>query len=138
MNIGDMAKVLKHLRRDPVVKVISMVLLTCNIMIVVALHMLCLPAKHVAAVWLIAWMDDSGLVYRKSGCTRMATICVTKSHICMCCMQALVNAVQAVYDAKSEEIGPGIYRFKAEIGNILSFTLSDHMLLHHSLKMWRQ
>ena len=26
------------------------------------------------------------------------------------------NAVQAVYDAKSEEIGPGIYRFKAEIG----------------------
>lgn len=26
------------------------------------------------------------------------------------------SAVQAVYDAKSEEIGPGIYRFKAEIG----------------------
>ena len=24
--------------------------------------------------------------------------------------------IQAVYDAKSEEIGPGIYRFKAEIG----------------------
>lgn len=24
--------------------------------------------------------------------------------------------VQAVYDAKSEEIGPGVYRFKAEIG----------------------
>ena len=24
--------------------------------------------------------------------------------------------MQAVYDAKSEEIGPGIYRFKAEIG----------------------
>ena len=24
--------------------------------------------------------------------------------------------LQAVYDAKSEEIGPGIYRFKAEIG----------------------
>lgn len=28
MNIGDMAKVLKHLRRDPVVKVMSVVLLT--------------------------------------------------------------------------------------------------------------
>jgi len=26
--------------------------------------------------------------------------------------------VQAIYDAKSEEIGPGIYRFKAEIGNL--------------------
>ena len=28
----------------------------------------------------------------------------------------MCNAAQAVYDAKSEEIGPGIYRFKAEIG----------------------
>ena len=26
--------------------------------------------------------------------------------------------MQAIYDAKSEEIGPGIYRFKAEIGNL--------------------
>ena len=29
-------------------------------------------------------------------------------------------AVQAVYDHKSEEIGPGIYRFKAEIGELCS------------------
>lgn len=29
------------------------------------------------------------------------------------------HGVQAVYDAKSEEIGPGIYRFKAEIGKLL-------------------
>ena len=29
--------------------------------------------------------------------------------------------VQAVYDHKSEEIGPGIYRFKAEIGEQLTF-----------------
>jgi len=28
--------------------------------------------------------------------------------------------VQAIYDAKSEEIGPGIYRFKAEIGTLPS------------------
>ncbi len=26
--------------------------------------------------------------------------------------------VEAVYDAKSEEIGPGIFRFKAEIGAV--------------------
>lgn len=31
----------------------------------------------------------------------------------------MVTTVQAVYDAKSEEIGPGIYRFKAEIGRHL-------------------
>ena len=28
--------------------------------------------------------------------------------------------MQAIYDAKSEEIGPGIYRFKAEIGTLPS------------------
>jgi hypothetical protein len=28
---------------------------------------------------------------------------------------------QAIHDAKSEEIGPGIYRFKAEIGTPTNF-----------------
>lgn len=28
------------------------------------------------------------------------------------------SSLQAVHDAKSEEIGPGIYRFKAEIGKM--------------------
>ena len=35
------------------------------------------------------------------------------------------TAVQAVYDAKSEEIGPGIYRFKAEIGQSYSAFLQS-------------
>lgn len=38
------------------------------------------------------------------------------------------SAVQAVYDAKSEEIGPGIYRFKAEIGQ----SCNAHL---HTLKL---
>lgn len=39
------------------------------------------------------------------------------------------SAMQAVYDAKSEEIGPGIYRFKAEIGQSC-----DTALVHLSLQ----
>ena len=38
-------------------------------------------------------------------------------------------AMQAVYDAKSEEIGPGIYRFKAEIGQSCNTDL-------HTLRRW--
>ncbi len=33
--------------------------------------------------------------------------------------------VKAVYDAKSEEIGPNIFRFKAEIGGSQSLSLSQ-------------
>ena len=39
--------------------------------------------------------------------------------------------MQAVYDAKSEEIGPGIYRFKAEIGtDVIPFLETDELSLH--------
>ncbi len=40
----------------------------------------------------------------------------------VCCPAVVVFwiNVQAIYDAKSEEIGPGIYRFKAEIGTLPS------------------
>ena len=39
--------------------------------------------------------------------------------------------LQAVHDAKSEEIGPGIYRFKAEIG--ASFSAVCQILCNNPL-----
>ena len=41
-----------------------------------------------------------------------------------------LRRMQAVYDAKSEEIGPGIYRFKAEIGQSCHMHASLHVMLH--------
>lgn len=43
------------------------------------------------------------------------------------------SAMQAVYDAKSEEIGPGIYRFKAEIGESCNATLMCLQLQSHAV-----
>lgn len=38
----------------------------------------------------------------------------------------LLQVVDAVYDCKSEVIGPGFFRFKAEIGkNLVSYYLSS-------------
>ena len=56
-----------------------------------------------------------------------------------CCLHCLgivwhVCAVQAVYDAKSEEIGPGIYRFKAEIGQSLQCRLAYPQALFQQVR----
>ena len=52
-------------------------------------------------------------------------LCLTAGRVALSIQLSMRHAsgvqhgVQAVYDAKSEEIGPGIYRFKAEIGKLL-------------------
>ena len=43
--------------------------------------------------------------------------------------------VKAVYDAKSEEIGPNIFRFKAEIGGSQSLSLSQQESVLHLVSM---
>ena len=43
--------------------------------------------------------------------------------------------LQAVYDAKSEEIGPGIYRFKAELGSTFWKEQSCHRLVLNNIHL---
>lgn len=86
MDSKDMKAIIKHLEADPVVEV----------------HIWTSPVvrrmKH-------PWWQSGCAVPRHSGLCS-AVICSRQARF----------ALQAVYDAKSEEIGPGIFRFKAEIG----------------------
>lgn len=47
--------------------------------------------------------------------------CITVPLLSHCISLYLWQVVDAVYDCKSEVIGPGFFRFKAEIGNFMYF-----------------
>jgi hypothetical protein len=49
-------------------------------------------------------------------CPHAQQACIDKPFVFGPACKASTCCLQAVYDAKSEEIGPGIFRFKAEIG----------------------
>ena len=56
-----------------------------------------------------------------SACQMSSSDSVATLHHVVCFVRSFRSdaLLQAVYDHKSEEIGPGIYRFKAEIGGCL-------------------
>lgn len=91
MDQTDMQTIIKHLEADPVVEVP----LAC------CMALTAQPASLKWACNAVSTLNSTRLARK-----RRHRGCATQ----------LPCLLQAVYDAKSEEIGPGIFRFKAEIG----------------------